>query len=611
MSLNYVIMNHLRVGAKPALVVLLTLLSLIFSLFFTNGSSGTVSAQAGPTGAAYRGERIFREHCTQCHGQEGRGDGPISSQAPVPLPDFTDPAFVQTRSPEEIHAFIAEGSVENLMPPWKDTLDDGQIWDATAYVWSLHLSESELAQAATLYEADCAQCHGENGEGSSTDPVGPSLTGTTMLSQSEQALREAVLADSHPSLDTISEQDITLAMVGARAFSLGFRENKPSLNGEGTLIVSVKNGTTGEIMPGLPVRLIIFENEAFSDMKNTESDDNGELVLSGLPTDSSWAYVVEVVYDNVPYDTDLIQFDPGTTSLDVPVLVYEPGASIDDIRVNRAHWVISFNTPNQVDVGELYALSNTGDRVYTGEGSADTMPPQVLRFVFPEDAINLGVEGGDASNRYIIQDNEIIDTLPFAPGKRQILFRYTLPVVDGKVTLGHALTYPIDYLNLLVPDVGVKVDAPAWTVGDPLPTQSGDYLNYIITEQPAGASPVTTLSEIKPEIATANMIDQQTGRQVVDANATPGISAYPFLPWIIAVFGVVFLAVATMFVIQRQRAFSETLPQVRARFQEDLLEQIAQLDDAFEEGRISRSDYEEQRQLLKSQLATLLKEESS
>lgn len=588
-----------------------TFFLLLLSLFLMAGAPRPALAQSGPTGAAYRGQRIFTEHCTQCHGEQGQGDGPIAKQAPVPPPDFTDPTFVENRSPQEIYDFIANGSVENLMPSWKDSLSESEIWDAAAYVWSLHLSEADLTQAAILYQTDCAQCHGKNGEGHATDPVGPSLNGAPMLSQSDSALREAILADTHPTLDNIVADDITLAMAGARAFSLGFSENTPSLSGNGAITVSISNGTTGEIMPALPVRLVIFESESFSDIQEGVSDDNGQLAWNDLPTDSTWAYIVEVIYNNVPYDSNLIQFDPGSTSVEVPIQVYESGASLADIRISRAHWVVSFVTPNQVDIGELYALTNTGNRVYIGEGGPDVMPPQVLRFVFPENATNLGVEGGDTSNRYLIQGNEIIDTLPFAPGNRQILFRYTLPVTEGEVTLAHPLTYPIDYLNLLVPEVGVKVDALAWTAEDTIQTQTGNYLNYVITEQSAGASPAAVISGIKPDMVDTGVTSEQGGHQVMDANATPGISGYPFLPWLIALLSAILLLAGTLFIVRRQQALAEALPQIQTRMQEDLLEQIADLDDDFEEGRLSRSDYEEQRQLLKSQLAALLLEESS
>jgi len=238
------------------------------------------------------------------------------------------------------------------------------------------------------------------------------------------------------------------------------------------------------------------------------------------------------------------------------------------------------------------------------------MPPKVLSFVFPADAVNLSVEGGNTGNRFIIEGNQATDTMPLAPGTRQILFRYSLPVQDGSVTLGHVIQYPVDFLNLLVPDVGIQVDASDWTAGDPLQTQSGSYLNYVLTEQPAGVNPQTQLTNISADIVKPTTTNTQQGQQVVDANATPGISGLPYLPWVLAIAAALLLVAGTVLVARRQRAVAATMPHMRQRIQEELIEQIADLDDAFEAGEVDRSDYDAQRQMLKTQLVTLMRKES-
>jgi len=37
----------------------------------------------------YSGEETFRRFCASCHGESGRGDGPVASAIPITVPDLT------------------------------------------------------------------------------------------------------------------------------------------------------------------------------------------------------------------------------------------------------------------------------------------------------------------------------------------------------------------------------------------------------------------------------------------------------------------------------------------------------------------------------------------
>jgi mono/diheme cytochrome c family protein len=86
--------------------------------------------------ARMRGAATFREHCVLCHGESGDGFGLRREGLASPPRDFTDPRWRQTTSPRRIFFAIREGLAPAAMPSWK-TLSDDQIWDLTAYVWSL------------------------------------------------------------------------------------------------------------------------------------------------------------------------------------------------------------------------------------------------------------------------------------------------------------------------------------------------------------------------------------------------------------------------------------------------------------------------------------------
>jgi mono/diheme cytochrome c family protein len=570
-----------------------------------------VSAQeGGPQGAAHRGASIFQTNCVQCHGPQGKGDGPLANQAPNKIADFTDPAFVETRSPQDIFDVITKGRMSALMPPWNNKLSDAERWDAVAYVWSLHTSAADVASGEQRYGEACASCHGVDGAGTSQQPPITSLGDASYLAVNQADWRSGVTKAPHPAVAGLAAADVTLASDFARSFNLGFNLDKADVAGTGVVSVTVANGTTGVPVPDAPVSLLIFDGQQSVDQRQAKTDAKGQVKFEGLSTEPSWSFVVQTSYQDVPFESGMLQFEPSQATLAVPLPVYEGGAKAEDVRVTRAHWVIGVESPQSLDVGELYAFANASDRVYMGEPGEANGKPVVLSFLVPEGATNVSFEGGELGDRFQQVGAKYIDTLPLAPGSRQILMRYSLPIADGKVTLSHPIPYPIDNLNLLAPDLtGMTVDAPDWVEGDPLQTQGGAFRNYVRTGLAAGVAPIATLSGINAAALTDANPSPQGSQQVIDRNATPGISGLPIVPLVVAVVAGLLLGLGTYFVIRRQRVQAAARPAQLGQMRQSLVQEIADLDDAFDAGELTEADYQAQRGLLKARLVALMREE--
>lgn len=149
--------------------------------------------QPARAGNPDRGMFIFSAYCASCHGEDGRGDGPM---APRLIGDFgIGPAnlaardFQQARSDANLALAIREGSVavhrSIYMPAWGTTLSDAQIVDLVAFIRQLGETtksltapasvvsiQSQLDLGRTLYSLYCAACHGPAGRGD-----GPLLAG--------------------------------------------------------------------------------------------------------------------------------------------------------------------------------------------------------------------------------------------------------------------------------------------------------------------------------------------------------------------------------------------------------------------------------------------------
>ena len=86
--------------------------------------------------ARARGRALFLEHCALCHGERADGRGIRQQALSTPPRDFTDRAWSERTTPRRVFYVIREGSAGTPMPAWK-ALDDGQIWDLTAYLLSV------------------------------------------------------------------------------------------------------------------------------------------------------------------------------------------------------------------------------------------------------------------------------------------------------------------------------------------------------------------------------------------------------------------------------------------------------------------------------------------
>jgi cytochrome c oxidase cbb3-type subunit 3 len=102
-------------------------------------------APASPPPAAIAGDpllvegrEVYLARCVSCHGESGRGDGPIArGLAGPPVGDLTDAYWKHGDHPEQVRAVVAQGAPDSAMPPWKSTLSDQALRAVTAYVYYL------------------------------------------------------------------------------------------------------------------------------------------------------------------------------------------------------------------------------------------------------------------------------------------------------------------------------------------------------------------------------------------------------------------------------------------------------------------------------------------
>jgi cytochrome c oxidase cbb3-type subunit 3 len=84
------------------------------------------------------GRSIYLARCATCHGQEGRGDGPIaSSLLGPPVGNLSNGKWKHGDKPEEVLGVISKGVDGTRMTGWRDVLEPSQLRAVTAYAFYL------------------------------------------------------------------------------------------------------------------------------------------------------------------------------------------------------------------------------------------------------------------------------------------------------------------------------------------------------------------------------------------------------------------------------------------------------------------------------------------
>ncbi len=122
--------------------------------------------------AANAGRGIYMQNCAQCHGVEGRGNGPTSVSMQKKPANFTRPFY---KSYDDATWFwrVAEGVPGTRMPRWYKSLSDESMAYVAAFVKTLPQDNEEAVTSyddvdipgaldENFWEIEAAKAHGHN-----------------------------------------------------------------------------------------------------------------------------------------------------------------------------------------------------------------------------------------------------------------------------------------------------------------------------------------------------------------------------------------------------------------------------------------------------------------
>ena len=412
-------------------------------------------AAALPDAAA--GLALFQEHCADCHGPFGRGDGTMVDRLPAPPPSFADAAVIGRSSPDAALEIITNGRLDKLMPPWKDKLSAEERLAVLYGAWSWYYTPERLVAGRSAWEESCGSCHGPTPGAAGR----PAFDGAWWRSRSQDdAAAGWADATAHAAVGPLDDETLRRALDFARANSfeaLPFRE----LKADGSIAGRVTNGSAGAAgAAGATVSLIPFHAAVPGILPGRPISAtlgvDGSFRFTGLLSGPDLNYHVLTRYQGadsiVPQAIALGGDGPTEATVDATVFESSPTAPL---RARLAQMVLAPRPEDgEISVAEAWTLVNDGDRTRIGAAGQP-----VLSFKVPATASQIVFDDPGQQAAATITEGELHLDYPLPPGERTVLFSYSLPYAGRSVVLESRWPVAVDHFELMAIGADVAIES--------------------------------------------------------------------------------------------------------------------------------------------------------
>jgi len=367
-----------------------------------------------------------------------------------------------------------------------------------------------------------------------------------------------------------------------------------SLEAEGiegeVIVVNVIDQTGGMLLEqGLEVQLDGYDQFelVYQDVKSLTTESS--LVFDSVPFQAGRVFFASISHGGAIYRSDMFEAGDETTSMQMAIEIFETTTSDENILVERIHVLADFPSPHQVQIVEIFIVSNLGDSTYV----ADSPGEATLSFPLPVEAESISFDDGALGERYVKTVDGFGDTVSIPPGSGvyQILVYYTLPIQENTFEFSQVLSYPVRAAVIMTPEGEVIVEG-------------ANLEDMGVQAIPDGSVQVYSAMSIPRGESLQFRVTVESTDSVVPSDAPV------FLPqWVIIAAGVLGVALLLtgvwLFIRQRSRGFEDDEFEGTFVEREEILDSIIALEDLNQEGDITEKAYLKKRQELKDQLDSL------
>lgn len=367
----------------------------------------------------------------------------------------------------------------------------------------------------------------------------------------------------------------------------------------GQLFNSTKNKAP---VAGQQVILQMAQGDTAPDLTTATTDAHGAFSFDGLNTDKTINYAVYTRYQGAQYYTDLISLDTKPVQ-QVNLAVYEATTSTAKIAIVQA--TILLQKPDALagvlTVSEIFIFNNLDTRTYVGSLDASAGKPNALRFSLPRGARNISLSKGFDGYKTILLDRGFATDAAVPPRSSEFAFSFQVAYASSSYDFSYVVTYPTVQLSTLVPP---EVHASSRGL-----TSQG-----LIT---ANQRPYQ-LFQGKTLLAGVEVHIQLEGLSV-PASTSSSSTINPGTLWLITGLLIMLSILFVSFFLyrsskrQRPALAQKSLPTKAKKdtFQEreqKLLQELLELDTAFEADELTKAEYQERRARTKARLRSMMSE---
>jgi cytochrome c551/c552 len=394
-----------------------------------------------------------------------------------------------------------------------------------------------------------------------------------------QAKGKMPINEGYPPMPPLQVPETHIDIIADYLFSK--KPVRPIEDHGGYIKGSVTNKSTDKLTGGVELSLRAMLGDRVTDEKKATTDKNGTFEFRDLPWNRS--YTIALNYRGTEYVTDKLVFypDEDTKTLELPV--YEPTESDSEIIIKQAHMILQVST-DSISVAELLMFENKDKKIYVGSDGVDGKR-ETLKFRLPSEASNIQFIHGITSENVVQTESGFSDTSAIWPGVRRVVYTYTLPFKSGKNVIEDKLNYPTDSLLLLVSDSAENVTVEGLTGGGLVDIQNEKFLQW-------------TGKNLQPGSKVVVAIKKSFDREAV-------------VKWgaLCAVLLIVGGGILYAFVFKGKGFDREESKEILSDIEKEkdiLMQEIAELDDRFEEGGLDEEIYRKARKEKKEILIKLI-----
>jgi mono/diheme cytochrome c family protein len=597
------------------------------------------------------GKVLFDQKCSQCHGNRGLGDGPQAAQLAVPAAALGLSDVASHFTLAEWYTVVSHGDMQKFMPAFSN-LTDRQRWDVVSYAMSLSSSAQMVSQGKVIYESNCTDCHGPSGNGHGVDSSNlasqpAAFTDQSFMAQvSSASLYQAIssgIAPDMPAYTNTLDDNQRWSLVSylrsltyttssvANAYPAPSSNNAPQTTSvsypepatyptsavtqtpvitstsqitstatfTGSVTVQLINGSGGDTPSNSSVTLYGFDDMQNTYSKTLTAGENGVYTFTNVTMPSGRVFLAGTDYASGTYGSDIVTVDPATPNLSLQITVYDSTTDISVLTTDRVHVFFDFTDPANVQVIEVFIISNPTKQAIV----SPTVDGTVVTFPLPQGYTNLQFQDGALGGRYVELSQGFGDKMTVSPGvgEYQVVFAFQMPY-NQKLDFVQPMFLPTSAVVVMVPDNGIKVSSAMLQDGGTRDYQGTTYHMYNGSSLIAGSSLDFTLNGT-PRHAAASIFTAGNTQDLAIGLGAFGIALVATGLW--------------LYRRNRQKLALQSIPGsvdlsepysgrgVSPEDETTLMDAIITLDDQFHAGNLPEAAYLERRAELKEKLRNL------